>query len=283
MFAFVKKPAKEIYHRDKWYLWRLFSIVIALYLCKDILLALTSSLPALPHTLLDAVLSIALIPFGFGISHMLIHEEHYDHMKADGLFRFYRNPKIVIRCLILVLLTTGVVKGIVWGLEEVLHHLIHNHTLLVIIEILIFVIEEAIIAYFYLVHYLFLMHEGHSLFDIIKTSCHAMQGDILNHLCFDFSLFAWYILPIGIWLGLGGLISLLSGNGFVLPSLDLRTLSGDLYSILYTVIITIFYFFYTPYVALAKILFAEHAWEEAKEHGKVTSTRSLPKQTRVTK
>ena len=74
MFSVIKNHAKEIYKRDKWYLWRLLSIVIALYLLKSIVLALFSWLPLVTYKLLDAALAIVYIPFGVSIAHMLIHE-----------------------------------------------------------------------------------------------------------------------------------------------------------------------------------------------------------------
>ena len=72
----------------------------------------------MPYKLLDAALSILYIPLGVSVTHMLIHEEHYDHMKADGLFRFYRDPKTMLRCILLVALTTGAVKALLFVVEE---------------------------------------------------------------------------------------------------------------------------------------------------------------------
>lgn len=281
VFSAVKSQAREIYRRDRKYLWRLFFIVIALYLIKSIVSALCGALPLPFHKLLDAALSILYIPLGFGITHMLIHEEHYDHMKADGLFRFYRNPKIMLRCILLVACTSGLVKAGIFVMEEALLHFIPYEPLKILLELLIFLLEEALIAYFFLTQYLFIIHEGHSLPDIAHISYRAMRGDILHHLCFDFSLFIWYLLPIGLWLLLCGFWNLLQGGTFILPSLELQVLSAAPFSLLYTAIITIFYFFYTPYIALAKILFAEHAWEEAKKLGKVQSGKNLPRQRRV--
>ena len=245
------------------------------------MLALFSWLPLVTYKLLDAALAIVYIPFGVSIAHMLIHEEHYDHMRIDGLFRFYRNPKIMLRCIILVVCTKGIVVTSLFLIEELLLHFVHHELLHTLIEICIFIFEEALIAYFFLTQYLFIMHEGHSLRDVVRTSYHAMKGDIFHHLCFDFSLFIWYLIPIALWMIVCGFISLMQTGEFLLPALSLRELSGNLFSVLYTIIITVFYFFYTPYTALCKILFAEHAWEEAQKEGKVHSTKQLPKQRKV--
>ena len=281
LFASVKRRAREIYHRDRAYLWRLFSIVLALYLAKTVVLACCRSLPVLPYKLLDAALSILYIPLGVSVTHMLIHEEHYDHMKADGLFRFYRDPKTMLRCILLVALTTGAVKALLFVVEEALLPHIASEPWKIAAEVLLYVLEEALIAYFFLVQYLFIMHEGHSALEVVSLSCRAMRGDILHHLCFDFSLFVWYLLPLGAWMLLGGGYSLLTTGVFALPPLSLLELSAAPLSILYTAILYLFYFFYTPYVALAKILFAEHAWAEAQELGKARSTKTLPAQRRV--
>lgn len=102
VFSTVKSQAREIYRRDRKYLWRLFFYRDCTLSDQKHSIRIMRRSAAPFHKLLDAALDLLYIPLGFGITHMLIHEEHYDHMKADGLFRFYRNPKLccAVYCLL---------------------------------------------------------------------------------------------------------------------------------------------------------------------------------------